>query len=244
MPESQNHKKTPDKKHGHRTRRALLTGVVALFPLALTIVVLRIIWAFILAPISEPLGRLIKKIVIQFTPLTQTQLPEWADWAGTIAALGIAFIAVYFLGLLLATFIGRRLLRVWDRLLTRLPLISSIYPHAKQVANFLFGERKQRFNRVVAIEYPRKGVYSLGFATSTGPEDIGRHTGEEMVAVFVPTSPTPFTGWTVMVPENEVIDVDMTVDEAVRFTVSCGVIVPGEQPTEGISSSDGFLNGD
>ncbi len=237
MPESQNDKKTPDKKHGHHVRRALLTGVVALFPLALTIVVLQMVWAFILAPISRPLGDRIKQIVIYFTPVEK--LPEWADWAGTIAALAIAFIAVYFLGLVLATFIGRRLLRVWDRLLTRLPLISSIYPHAKQVANFLFGERKQRFNRVVAIEYPRKGIYSMGFATSTGPEDIGRHTGKEMLAVFVPTSPTPFTGWTVMVPENEVIDIDMTVDEAVRFTVSCGVIVPGEQPTEGITPIDG-----
>ena len=224
-------------KHGIHSKRAFLTGFVALFPLVLTFVVLQMIWKFILSPISVPLGELLTEAVIKFTPLKAP--PAWYAWLGTLAALALAVVVVYFLGLVLATFIGRAFLRWWDRILTRLPLISSIYPHAKQLSNFLFGKRKMGFNRVVAIEYPRKGVYSLGFVTSNGPAAVSRQSGEEMLAVFVPTSPTPITGWTVMVPADEVINMDMTMDEAVRFTVSCGVLVPGKEPLDKLPAPEG-----
>ncbi len=85
-----------------------------------------------------------------------------------------------------------------------------------------------RFNRVVAVEYPRRGIFSLGFITSDGIKSVSRAKGRRVVAVFIPTSPTPLTGWTVLVDETEILDVDMTVDEAVRFVVSCGVLVPGD----------------
>ena len=218
-------------KHGLSSKKAILTGFVALFPLALTIVVIRLIWQFILGPISIPLGGLITDIVFRGEPVES--VPPWAKWVAIIAALGITGIVLYVVGLILMTFIGRRLLRLWDYMLYRLPVFSAIYPHAKRLSDLLFGDHANaKFERVVAIEYPRKGLYSLGFVTSDGLPRLKRHTGSEMVAVFVPTSPTPFTGWTVLVKADDVIGLSMTVDEAVRFTLSCGVLVPGQQPMD------------
>jgi uncharacterized membrane protein len=212
-------------RHGFAHRRALLTGFVALFPLVLTVVVLRVIWRLVLSPISVPLGRRLTDMVAVLTPVEE--LPVWADWIGIIAALLLAVLAVYLLGGVLTTFVGRRILARVDLLLASLPVIGSIYPHAKQISGFLFGEEQMQFKRVVAVEYPRHGCYSLGFATSGGLEKVADHLGAKLVSVFVPTSPTPVTGWTVMVPEHEVIPLDMSVDEAVRFILSCGVLLPG-----------------
>ena len=219
-------------RQAHPHRRSLLTGFVALFPLVLTLLVLRFIWRAILSPISVPLGRKLTDLVAVMTPLED--LPVWAEWIGTVAALALAVLAVYTLGRLLTTFFGKRLLSRTDAVLSSVPVVGSIYPHAKQISGFLFGEEAVQFKRVVAVEYPRRGCYSLGFATSAGLDRIASHTGRAMVAVFIPTSPTPVTGWTVMVPEEDVIPLDVPVDEAVRFTLSCGVILPG-RPLPGSS---------
>ena len=221
---------TDTRKPGRHGKRALLTGLVALFPLALTLVVVGLLWKYVLGPISTPIGKAIETAVVRFTPIeSATELPPWAGGAGVIAALALVTLAVYLLGLVITTVIGRKLLRLGDYLLNRVPFINTIYPYAKQLSDFLFGERKVKFSRVVAIEYPRKGIYSLGFVTSRGPERITEHTGKQMLAVFIPTSPTPITGWVVTLPADEVIDLKMNVDEAVRFTVTCGVLVPGAQ---------------
>lgn len=211
-------------KHRHPHRRAILTGFVALFPLVLTVVVLRVIWRLVLSPISVPLGMKLTDLVAGLAPVEE--FPVWADWIGIGAALVLAILVVYLLGRVLTTFVGRRLLARIDNGMASLPVIGSIYPHAKQISGFLFAEGEMQFQRVVAVEYPRRGCYSLGFATSGGLRRVAQHTGLKLMAVFVPTSPTPITGWTVMVPEDEVIQLDLTVDEAVRFILSCGVLIP------------------
>ena len=221
----------------HRLRQAFLTGLVALLPLVLTGFVIHLVWGWF-PGIGEVVGRLALQLP------EEKPLPLWYQVCATIATLFVVAVAIYILGRFLRTFIGRRLLRLWDGILNRIPLINAIYPHAKQISDFLFGERQTKFSRVVAIEYPRLGVYSLGFATSAGPPSVARHTGREMVAVFVPTSPTPVTGWTVMVNANEVIDLNMDVDEAIRFTVSCGVLVPGQDPFHGIPPPAKHANGE
>ena len=218
-------------RNSTRHRRALLTGFVALFPLVLTILVLRFIWRLVLSPISVPLGRRLTDLAAVLLPAED--LPGWADWIGVAAALLLAVLTVYLLGRVLTTFVGRRLLARTDRLLGGLPVVGSIYPHAKQISGFLFGEEAVQFKRVVAIQYPRRDCYSLGFATSGGLPDVAAHAGTRLVSVFVPTSPTPITGWTVMVPEDEVVHLDLTVDEAVRFILSCGVLLPASMVSGG-----------
>ena len=215
----------PNKIH---VKRAFITGFVALLPIILTVVVLYICWRTI-QEISKPLGDLVTYIVALTTGIESSQLPQGL---GTVVALALALLFVYVLGWSLAGLFGRRLMVWMETQFGKLPIVRYIYPHAKELSDFLFGRKKIKFNRVVAIEYPRKGIYTIGFATGDGIDSVSRRTGRRMIAVFVPTSPTPFTGWTVLVDENEVLPVDMTVDEAARFIVTCGVLVPGQEPIE------------
>lgn len=142
----------------------------------------------------------------------------------------IVFLAVlYFLGRIFTHGLGRWLLNAFDRLINRLPLVSNVYGSVKQVTDFIFSDREIEFNRVVAVEYPRKGIWSIGFVTGQSMLDVSAAANEPVLSVFVPTSPMPMTGFTVTVRKSEAIDIDITVDQAVQFVVSCGVVVPRNQ---------------
>lgn len=142
----------------------------------------------------------------------------------------VVFLAVlYFLGRIFTHGLGHWLLNAFDRFINRLPLISNVYGSVKQVTDFAFSDREIEFNRVVAIEHPRKGIWALGFVTGQSVLDIAAAANEPVLSVFVPTSPMPMTGFTVTVRKSEAIDIDMTIDQAIQFIVSCGVVVPRHQ---------------
>jgi len=208
--------KQPEKVHA---RRAIVTGFIALFPIVLTVLLLYWCWRMIQTA-STPVHNLMQEL----TWLIGGREALVPKSLSTLVALILAIIVVYVLGWSLAYIFGKRMMGWTDKVFNSLPIVNYVYPHAKQLSDFLFGERKVKFSRVVAIEYPRKGLYSLGFVTSEGLDRLSSHVGKKMVSVFVPTSPTPFTGWTVLVEESEVIPMNMSVDEAARFTVTCGVI--------------------
>ncbi len=152
----------------------------------------------------------------------------------------IAIVFVYFVGFFLASFIGRASWRALEGLLRRIPLIRAIFPSVKQVTDFLLTERKQTvgFSSVVAVQYPRKGVWSIGLSTGAPLKQIQERVTDDLVTVFVPSSPTPFTGYIVQIPRQDVIELDVSVDEALRFTISAGVIKPGASLPAG-SDADG-----
>jgi uncharacterized membrane protein len=154
----------------------------------------------------------------------------WAGhWYMDLIGLFVAIIAVYIAGRLLGGFFGRRIYRKVEGIITTLPIVKQVYPYVKQVVDFLFSdERPIKFNRVVAVEYPRKGIWSVGFLTGDTLRSIQERTGDS-VTVFVPSSPTPFTGYTITVLRQEVIELPLTVEEAIRFAVSGGVLVPGHE---------------
>jgi uncharacterized membrane protein len=166
-------------------------------------------------------------------PVLRAQIRErnfaeyWnAHWYLQVIGLVAAIILFYLAGVLLGGFIGRRIYSRIEGLLTRIPLIKQVYPSVKQVTEFLFGEKNQlSFNRVVIVEYPRPGIWSLGFHTGNTLRSINRRAGVECVSVFIPSSPTPFTGYAINLPKDEVFDVNMTVEEALRFVISGGVLV-------------------
>lgn len=141
----------------------------------------------------------------------------------------IAIVFVYFVGFFLASFIGRASWRALEGLLRRIPLIRAIFPSVKQVTDFLLTERERTvgFSSVVAVQYPRKGVWSIGLSTGAPLKQIQERVADDLVTVFVPSSPTPFTGYIVQIPRQDVIELDVSVDEALRFTISAGVIKPG-----------------
>lgn len=149
----------------------------------------------------------------------------WMDFIG----LGVAIIAVYIAGRLLGGFVGRRIYRRVERLITTLPVFKQVYPYVKQIVDFLFSdERPLQFNRVVAVEYPRKGIWSVGFMTGSSMKSVAEKAGDS-VTVFIPSSPTPFTGYTITVKIEDIIELPITVEEAIRFAVSGGVLIPQHQ---------------
>ncbi len=139
---------------------------------------------------------------------------------------------LYFAGRLFTFGLGRWFFRGFDAAILRIPIVNKVYGGVKQVTDFAFSEREIEFNNVVAVQYPSKGIWSLGFVTGSSVRQLTEATGEPMLSVLMPTSPMPMTGFTVTVKRSETIDIDMTVDEAIQFVVSCGVVVPPNQRVE------------
>lgn len=143
----------------------------------------------------------------------------------------VAIILVYLAGVLVGNLLGRRLYAKLESLLVRLPIIKQVYPNVKQVTDFLLGDQKRALpsNRVVLVEYPRKGIWTVGLMTGETLRAIEDIAGESCVTVFIPSSPTPFTGYTITVPAREVYELPLSMDETIRFVVSGGVLVPDHQ---------------
>ena len=137
----------------------------------------------------------------------------------------------YLLGKFLAAGIGSFIWRFFERGIGRLPLVRNVYSSVKQVTDFMLAQKKFDFTRVVAVEYPCKGVWSVGFVTSESLSDIRAAANEPVVAVLVPCSPMPMAARSVVVRKREVVELHMTVDQALQFIVSCGVVVPPQQRT-------------
>lgn len=162
----------------------------------------------------------------------------WAEnnWYMDLIGLLIAGVLIYIAGALLGSFIGRRLVWRLEAMFKRLPIVKFVYPSVKQVTDFFFGSGEEapfKFNRVVAVQYPRKGIWSVGLVTGDTMSVIQHHVGEECMTVFIPSSPTPFTGYVITVQVTDVIDLPISIDEALRFTISGGVIVPPNQQLPG-----------
>jgi len=140
----------------------------------------------------------------------------------------LVFLTVlYFLGRIFAHGLGRWFVTSTEAGIDRIPIVNKVYGSVKQVTDFAFSERELEFNRVVAVEYPRKGIWSIGFVTGNGLPEVVAVSGEPMLAVLMPTSPMPMTGFTIQIPRSQAVDLQITIDEAIQFVVSCGVVAPG-----------------
>lgn len=147
-----------------------------------------------------------------------------------LLVLACIVVALYFLGRFVTARIGTWLVhRVETQILGRLPVVRNVYGSVKQVTDFLFSESEVEYRRVVAVEYPRRGIYSLGLVTGESMLEIATFAGEPCVSVLIPSSPMPVTGYTISVPRSAIVDLDLTVDQAFQFCISCGVLVPPQQ---------------
>ncbi len=141
----------------------------------------------------------------------------------------LVFLTVlYLFGRIFGHGIGRWFITSTEAGIDRIPIVNKVYGSVKQVTDFAFSDRELEFNRVVAVEYPRKGIWSLGFVTGNGIAEIAAFAGEPTLAVLMPTSPMPMTGFTIQVPRSQAVDLQITIDEAIQFIVSCGVVAPGQ----------------
>lgn len=150
------------------------------------------------------------------------------DWSTRVLGVVLAVLLIYIVGVFVGNFIGRTAWRVVERAVMRIPLVRAIYPSVKEVTDFLLSSRQSQFaaSHVVAVQPHEKGIWSIGLVTSRGLETLGALSGQEMVTVFVPSTPTAFTGYVLVVPRSEVVELPMTVEEAMRLLVSGGVILP------------------
>lgn len=143
--------------------------------------------------------------------------------------LAVLVLVLYLVGKFLAAGVGRFLWAQIEKIFVRIPVVRNVYSSVKQVTDLMFSEPEIKATRVVAIEYPRKGIWTLALVTSDSMLDISAAANEPVLAVLVPTSPMPFTGFTMTVRKSETIDLDITIDQAIQFIVSCGVVVPPHQ---------------
>jgi uncharacterized membrane protein len=146
--------------------------------------------------------------------------------------LALFLLVLYLLGRFMAAGIGRMSWNLFEQGVHRLPLVRNVYSSVKQISDFLLSEREIEYTRVVAVEYPRKGIWSLGFVTGESMLDIAGAAKEPVVSVLMCTSPMPMTGFTVTVAKRECVDLNLTVDQAFQFIISCGVVVPSQQVHE------------
>lgn len=152
-----------------------------------------------------------------------------SQWYLRFLGLLVAIVLFYLAGVIFGGLFGRALYTHLERLITRIPIIKQVYPHVKQVVDLVLGEKQMAFNKVVLLEYPRAGIWTLGFVTNDGMRAVSEAAGTETVTIFVPSTPTPFTGFTISVPRSSTIDINMTIDEAIRFVLTGGVLIPDRQ---------------
>lgn len=209
-----------------RTKRFLLTGLAALLPTMLTVYLIysAVVW------VHEHVGS-------RFNTWFGIREDSWTIFAGDAIALVLLLVVVWSVGFVLATYVGRTFFRRLDRAYGRIPLIRIVYPAVKQVTDFFLVRRRARFSRVVAVQYPRLGVYSIGFITGDGLSKIRTEDGEQLMSVFIPSSPAPITGYTLFVRRSEVISLDLSVDEAIKLVISGGVVVPDRERLSDLSGA-------
>ena len=194
---------------------------------------------------SELLTRKNKNVdeAVLIAAVRRDALREYWESRWYLTAIGfvIAIILVYLAGVLVGNFVGRRFYQRVEGWLVRLPVIKQVYPNVKQVTDFLIpnnhpdDEKASKIptsGRVVLVEYPRKGIWTVGLLTGATMRSIEEIAGEHCVTIFIPSSPTPFTGYTITAFANEVHELPISFDEAIRFVVSGGVLVPPSQETD------------
>ena len=197
-------------------RRWLLAGLLVLVPLAITFWVLD----WIVGTLDQTLQILPRHWHPDY--LIGAHVPGF----GVLLALAI----VLLIGAVASNFFGRKLVGWWDSLLGRIPIVRSIYSSVKQLSDPLFSENGNAFRKAVLVQWPREGVWTIAFQTGTPGGDVVNHLGPDYLSVYVPTTPNPTGGYFVMLKASDCIELNMSVDEALTYVISMGVVSPGSTP--------------
>jgi uncharacterized membrane protein len=195
-----------------RVRRYLIAGLVIWVPILVTVLVVR----FIL--------ELMDNVLLLMPPALRPETLFGVHVPG-IGAL-VALVLLLLTGVLVSNMIGRSLVRLWEDLLNRIPFIRAIYSGVKSFSSTLLSSSSKSFKKVLLIEYPRKGVWTIAFQTAAEVPWLRTPGNEPQVCAFVPTTPNPTAGFILLLPRSQVIELDMSVDEAMRFVITLGVVVP------------------
>lgn len=200
-------------------RNAFVTGLIILLPLGFTFIVIN----FLLKTIGAPASR----IFFFFLDPSLRQSPWITPLLDIISTLVVVTI-ITLIGLLSTYFLGRLVVNLTEKLFTKLPLIGRVYNTAKQVVDAFNKEKKALFQKTVLFEFPQKGTYAIGFLTSTSKGEVQHITQADLVNVFMPTTPNPTTGFLLMIPRDQVTELDMSITEGMKLIISGGAVTPSD----------------
>lgn len=193
-------------------RKYLIAGLLVWMPLGITFLVIRAI-----------VGLLDRTLLL---------LPEMYQPDNLIGfhipGLGVALAVLLVLatGMIVANFLGKRMVVAWEHFLARIPLVRTLYAGVKQIMEAVLATDAKSFRKVLLLEYPRKGLWSLAFMTSDSLGEVQEKTEDEVISVFIPTTPNPTSGFVIMVPKQDVIELDISVEDGLKMIISMGVVVP------------------
>lgn len=199
-------------------RRYLIAGLLVWVPLGVTF--------FIVKYLVDLLDQTLLLIPLAYRP--ETLIGAHIPGLGVILTIIVLFVT----GVIVANLLGRKLMSIWEGLLARIPLVRSIYSGVKQVLATLFSDTSKSFKEVVLVEYPRKGAWTMAFVTGQGWQPAKQLTNEDLVNIYVPTTPNPTSGFFLMLPRKDIIALDLTVDEGLKMILSLGLIEPTEASSQ------------
>lgn len=211
-----------------RVRRVFITGLVILLPLVITVTLLYFLFKIVNAYVTPLVRRLIDLIVSGVFGAALRDYEPFLRQLTVPLGLMLTLLLVFLFGLLGTNLIGRRFLRAFDRLMLRIPLVKSVYGAAQQLMQTIRFSHHAGFSRVVLVQYPRRGVWTMGFLTQGYPGAVEGLDRGELVSVFLPTTPNPTSGWLVVVPRADVRLLDLSVEDGVKFIISGGIVGPQE----------------
>ena len=195
-------------------KRYFVTGLLIWIPLGITLLVLN----WLISTMDQSLE------------LLPSRLRPESLWGVHIFGLGtlLTIVVVFLTGVLARNFLGQRLVRFWERVLARIPVVKSIYYGVKQVSDTVLADTGLAFRKVLLVQYPRPGSWTIAFQTGRPGGDVVNHLRGEYVSVYVPTTPNPTSGFFLMMPRADVVELDMSVDDALKYVISMGVVAPDD----------------
>lgn len=211
-----------------RARRTFLTGLFIVLPLLITFWVVQ----FVVYRIDAAVSPLMLQ-VIRLLGAGQWMEMAWVNYVAPVFSVALAVLLIYMLGLVGGNVLGRQLIKGVEHILLQIPVVRGIYSGTRQFLDTFSNAKGSAFRRAVLVEYPRPGVWSLGFLTNDTEGEVQESTGRDVVCVFIPTTPNPTSGWLAFVPKNDVIQLTMTVDDAFKMIISGGVLSPVYPPIAG-----------
>ena len=201
-------------------KKYMLTGLMVWLPLAITI--------WVLSWLVKSLDGVLGGVLFGIAAVAPASMAPAIERLGSIPGLGVLIVAAFMLitGALVSNVAGRWMLRQWDGMFTRIPIIKSIYNSVKKVSDTLFSSNGNAFRTALLIQYPRAGSWTIAFQTGTPTGEVATHLGTDFVSVYVPTTPNPTSGFFLMLPRADVVELDMSVDQALTYVISMGSVPP------------------
>ncbi len=201
-------------------KKFVVAGLLVWLPLAVTVWVL----AWLVGLMDGIFGWLLTGVAAVLPASAQAAVERLRDWPGLGVVVMLAVLLLT--GVFATNYFGQWWLRQWDRLVGKIPIVKSIYSSVKQVADTLFSSSGNAFREAVLVQYPRAGAWTIAFVTGRPGGEVAEHLQGDYLSIYVPTTPNPTSGFFLMLPRADVIELDMTVDAALKYIVSMGVVAP------------------